>query len=185
MSPSAYFLKLLLRVDLDQTRFGPNTKCVMSSWWRSGLRSRIYGSIVELLNVTVVAVVSPLPPLPPALRSATLGSWRMLTLGAEYVDSWALSAEQLQRSGQRVEVKHDDDDAAAAAEEVQEEKNKTEQEDMCPREVGGQVWRSVDCLTDDNSFQMEVLESPGEDGVHHHHLHPRHQFIWRHETLNR
>ncbi|XP_024917791.1 voltage-dependent N-type calcium channel subunit alpha-1B-like isoform X6 [Cynoglossus semilaevis] len=121
-----------------------------------------------------------------ALRSATLGSWRMLTLGAEYVDSWALSAEQLQRSGQRVEVKHDDDADAAAAEEVQEEKNKTEQEDMCPREVGGQVWRSVDCLTDDNSFQMEVLGSPGEDGVHHlHHLHHRHQFIWRHETLNR
>ncbi|XP_041815617.1 voltage-dependent N-type calcium channel subunit alpha-1B isoform X1 [Chelmon rostratus] len=40
-----------------------------------------------------------------AVRSATLGSWRMLTLGAEYEDTWAPSPNKTRRPSQRVEEK--------------------------------------------------------------------------------
>ncbi len=39
----------------------------------------------------------------PAVRAATLGSWRMLTLGAEYEDTWAPSPDKSRRAGQQVE----------------------------------------------------------------------------------
>lgn len=43
---------------------------------------------------------------PPAVRSATLGSWRMLTLGAEYEDTWwAPSPAKSRSANQQVQVK--------------------------------------------------------------------------------
>lgn len=41
---------------------------------------------------------------PPALRAATLGSWRMLTLGPEYEDTWWVpSPDKSGHTGQQVE----------------------------------------------------------------------------------
>lgn len=45
-------------------------------------------------------------PPPPAVRSATLGSWRMLTLGAEYEDTWSAPSPAKSRgASQRVQEK--------------------------------------------------------------------------------
>ena len=40
---------------------------------------------------------------PPAVRSTTLGTWRMLTLGAEYEDTWAPSPDRRRLPGQQAE----------------------------------------------------------------------------------
>lgn len=46
---------------------------------------------------------------PPAVRAATLGSWRMLTLGPEYEDTWWVpSPDKSRRPGQRVEEEEPD-----------------------------------------------------------------------------
>lgn len=46
---------------------------------------------------------------PPAVRSATFGSWRMLTLGAEYEDTWAPSPDKKRRV-QQVEGEQEEAD---------------------------------------------------------------------------
>ncbi|CAN9504767.1 unnamed protein product [Ophioblennius macclurei] len=74
-----------------------------------------------------------------AVRSATFGSWRMLTLGAEYEDTWAPSPNK--RPQQTGRPRLDDED-----EEEEEEEEEREGEENAGGEGGeggGAEWKAV------------------------------------------
>lgn len=59
---------------------------------------------------------------PPAVRTATLGTWRMLTLGAEYEDTWSAPSPAKSRgAGQRVQVEVEAQAEAGPVEEAETE----------------------------------------------------------------
>lgn len=102
---------------------------------------------------------------PPAVRAATLGSWRMLTLGAEYEDTWrAPSPDKSRGPDQRVE----------------EESGPVEEADSGAEDTEEPSWGAGDT----NTFQKydAVLHLGGlsragrRDGVR--------QMVKKHETLN-
>ncbi|XP_069370208.1 voltage-dependent N-type calcium channel subunit alpha-1B isoform X3 [Paralichthys olivaceus] len=105
-----------------------------------------------------------------AVRSATVGSWRMLTLGAEYEDTWTGSPDRIPRGG----------DPPRPGEQVDtcpEEPGEPEEEAQEPLEPS---WTDVDknsCNRFDSVLHLEGFNRTGRrDGVD--------QLIWRHETLN-
>ncbi|KAI3361703.1 hypothetical protein L3Q82_002061 [Scortum barcoo] len=104
-------------------------------------------------------------PGPGAVRVATLGSWRMLTLGAEYEDTWALTPAKSGRPpGQ-----------AAKGEPGPEEG-----EDSGAEEPGEPSWKAADANTVrgyDTVLEMDGLSSAGRrDGVR--------QLVRKHGILN-
>ncbi|XP_028274065.1 voltage-dependent N-type calcium channel subunit alpha-1B isoform X1 [Parambassis ranga] len=98
-----------------------------------------------------------------ALRSATFGSWRMLTLGAEYEDTWALTPNK-KRNASKKEPKETD----SCAEEEEEEE---EEEDHEPE------WRAADSEKYNVVMHLDGMSREGKgDGVH--------QAVRRHDLLN-
>ncbi|KAM6975193.1 voltage-dependent N-type calcium channel subunit alpha-1B isoform 3-T3 [Tautogolabrus adspersus] len=98
-----------------------------------------------------------------AVRAATLGSWRMLTLGAEYEDTWAPSPDRSRSPGRQVE----------------EEPPGPEGADICAGDPEGPSWKAVDTENKkyDAVFHLDGLSRAGrDDGVR--------QVVRRHETLN-
>ncbi|KAL7377452.1 hypothetical protein ABVT39_028200 [Epinephelus coioides] len=99
-----------------------------------------------------------------AVRAATLGSWRMLTLGAEYEDTWAPSPDRKGRAGQRSEA----------------EPEPVEGDDTCTEDPEEPPWRSAHTDTEheyDAVLHLDGLSRAGRrDGVRH--------VIRKHETLN-
>lgn len=102
---------------------------------------------------------------PPAMRSATLGSWRMLTQGAEYEDTWAPSPERKPCSGQRAE-----DEKLGPAEGTH----------TCTGDPEEPSWRASDTDTGqkfDTVLHLDGLSRAGRrDGVRH--------MVKKHQTLN-
>lgn len=103
-----------------------------------------------------------LPFHPPAVRAATLGSWRMLTLGAEYEDTWWVPSPDKDRSpGQRAQ------EEPGPAEETAD---------------GGEEpsWRAAHFNTSqryDTVLHLDGLSRAGRrDGVHH--------MVQKHERLH-
>ncbi|XP_040915486.1 voltage-dependent N-type calcium channel subunit alpha-1B isoform X3 [Toxotes jaculatrix] len=100
-----------------------------------------------------------------AVRSATFGSWRMLTLGAEYEDTWAPSPDSRRSPGQRAEG----------------EPGPAEDTDAWAGEPERPLWRAADTHTDhkyDTVLHLDGLSRAGRtDGVR--------QVVRKHETLNR
>ncbi|XP_078126806.1 voltage-dependent N-type calcium channel subunit alpha-1B isoform X1 [Sander vitreus] len=99
-----------------------------------------------------------------AVRAATLGSWRMLTLGAEYEDTWARSPDRRDRPSQQVE----------------EEAGPVEGADTGAGDPEGPSWRAGDTDTVqkyDTVLHLDVQSRAGRrDGVR--------QIFRKHETLN-
>ncbi|XP_041825615.1 voltage-dependent N-type calcium channel subunit alpha-1B [Melanotaenia boesemani] len=99
-----------------------------------------------------------------AVRSATFGSWRMLTLGAEYEDTWAPSPDKKRGPKKRAkgEPEHD------------------EQAEACSGELEEPSWKTVKESTKqkyDTVLQLdEERKTRMRDGVCH--------AVWKHETLN-
>ncbi|KAI9518381.1 hypothetical protein NQZ68_037944 [Dissostichus eleginoides] len=97
-----------------------------------------------------------------AVRSATLGSWRMLTLGAEYEDTWAVSPDR--RSGPGLQR-------------AEGEPGPVEGEDPCSGDPEGPVWRADMVQKYDSVLHLEDQSRAGRgDGVR--------QIVRKHETLN-
>ncbi|XP_061590464.1 voltage-dependent N-type calcium channel subunit alpha-1B [Cololabis saira] len=99
-----------------------------------------------------------------AVRAATFGSWRMLTLGSEYEDTWAVSPDRKQ--GPSKEVKEDSGDAEdpdVYAEELQESSWRAGQEEA------GNKYDTVLHLVGER-------RAGPQDGVG--------QAIWKHDMLN-
>lgn len=58
---------------------------------------------------------------PPAVRSATLGSWRMLTMGAEYEDTWLVpSSARSHSTRHRLQVEEEQEAEEAGPEQEAE-----------------------------------------------------------------
>ncbi|XP_051268614.1 voltage-dependent N-type calcium channel subunit alpha-1B isoform X1 [Dicentrarchus labrax] len=98
-----------------------------------------------------------------AVRSATLGSWRMLTLGAEYEDTWAPSPDKSRRPS------------------PEDEPGPVEGSDTGAGDPEEPSWGAVDTGTDTAQKYDAVLHLDGHstgrrDGVRH--------FVKKHETLN-
>lgn len=98
---------------------------------------------------------------PPAVRAATFGSWRMLTLGVEYEDTWALTPDRKRGL------------------------SKSAEEDPGPAEEAGDdpgepTWRAVHRATEqkyDTVLHLDgVTRAAARDGVR--------RALWRHDTLN-
>lgn len=102
---------------------------------------------------------------PTAVRAATLGSWRMLTLGAEYEDTWAPSPDRTRRPSQQAE---------------EEEAGPAEGADTCAGDPEEPSWRAVDSDTEqryDTVLHLDGLSRAGRrDGVR--------QLVRKHDTLN-
>ncbi|XP_056258885.1 voltage-dependent N-type calcium channel subunit alpha-1B isoform X2 [Seriola aureovittata] len=100
-----------------------------------------------------------------AVRSATFGSWRKLTLGAEYEDTWAPSTDRRCRPGLR---------------EQGEPGPEEETSDTCSGEPEETSWRAADTNTAqryDTVLHLDGLSRAGSrDGVR--------QLVKKHETLN-
>ncbi|XP_058473605.1 voltage-dependent N-type calcium channel subunit alpha-1B isoform X10 [Solea solea] len=95
-----------------------------------------------------------------AVRAATFTSWRTLTLGAEYEDTWMGTHHGSRRvdNNEKPELR-------------------AEEANICPAETGEPSWRSVDISTGDKVLHLDGFnKTGGRDGVR--------QLIWRHETLN-
>ncbi|CAB1448039.1 unnamed protein product [Pleuronectes platessa] len=108
-----------------------------------------------------------------AVRSATLGSWRMLTLGAEYEDTWAGSTARVPRG--------EDPPRQEEPNEPEEPKEPNEPEEPKePEEPEEPSWTDVEKSTYskfDSVLHLDGFNTTGRrDGVD--------QLIWRHETLN-
>ncbi len=99
----------------------------------------------------------------PAVRAATLGSWRMLTLGAEYEDTWAPSPDKSHRPVRQVEDEPWSVEGSDGTEDTEEVS-----------------WRASDTHTGhkyDAVLHLDGLSRVGRrDGVR--------QIIRRHEMLN-
>ncbi|XP_035464086.2 voltage-dependent N-type calcium channel subunit alpha-1B isoform X2 [Scophthalmus maximus] len=90
-----------------------------------------------------------------AVCSATFASWRLLTLGAGYEDTWAKSPDRKPRTGQRAEEKGE------------------EAEDQ---EEGEPSWRSADSNAGHKYDTVVHLDGGRRGGVH--------QLVWKHDTLH-
>ncbi|KAM6902920.1 putative voltage-dependent N-type calcium channel subunit alpha-1B [Xenentodon cancila] len=99
-----------------------------------------------------------------AVRAATFGSWRMLTLGAEYEDTWAMSPDRKQ--GPSKQAKEDSGDA--------------EEIEVCAEESEEPSWRAVQEEAghkyDTVLHLVGVRRAGPQDGVR--------QAIWKHDMLN-
>ncbi|XP_041666643.1 voltage-dependent N-type calcium channel subunit alpha-1B isoform X2 [Cheilinus undulatus] len=94
-----------------------------------------------------------------AVRAATLGSWRMLTLGLEYQETWAPSPDKSRSPGRRVE----------------EEPPEPEGDDTCTEKT---PWKAANTEHKyDAVLHLDGLSREGrKDGVR--------QVVRKHETLN-
>lgn len=105
----------------------------------------------------------------PAVRSATLGSWRKLTLGAEYEDTWAPSPDSGDGRGRPPEKRA----AAGAA-------GRVEGADASPGGPRAAPWREVDTDTAqkyDSVLHLNGLSRAGRrDGVR--------RIVLKHEALS-
>lgn len=113
---------------------------------------------LQVVILSVIIYWSDTTP-PPAVRAATFSSWRMLTQGAEYEDTWALSPDR--RRPKRAE---------AAPEEA----------DICAVTSGEPSWGPAqDDLTHkfDTVLHLDGAKGAGLGGGVQ-------QAVWTHETLN-
>lgn len=98
---------------------------------------------------------------PPAVRAATFGSWRMLTQGVEYEDTWAPTPDRKRDLSKAVE--EDPDPAEEAGD-----------------GAGEPTWSAVHGATEqkyDTVLHLDgVTRAAARDGVR--------RAVWRHDTLN-
>lgn len=112
--------------------------------------------IFRAYNVSIDKL--PAPSLP-AVRAATFGSWRMLTLGSEYEDTWALSPNKKHDAS-----KNEPKEMDSCAEEEEEEYQEPE-------------WRAADSEKYNVVMHLDGMSREGKgDGVH--------QAVRRHNLLN-
>lgn len=96
------------------------------------------------------------------MRSTTMGYWRMLTLGAEYVDTWAVSPESSGLPGQQVEKEQG----------PLEETDTTGADGTEEASCGASTLHKYDTV-----LHLDEVEGPERrDGVRH--------ITMKHETLN-
>ncbi|MED6276537.1 hypothetical protein CHARACLAT_003976 [Characodon lateralis] len=99
-----------------------------------------------------------------AVRAATFGSWRMLTLGAEYEYTWVQSPDRSRGTLKRVE----------------EDSNPSEETDACTEKSMEPSWRVVHEDTGqecDTVLTLDGVSRPAtRDGVR--------RAVWKHDTLN-
>lgn len=102
--------------------------------------------------------------LPPAVRAATFGSWRMLTLGAEYEDTWVQSPNRRRGASKR----------------VVQDPNPAEETEACYEESLEPSWRAVheeSGREGDTVLTLDgVSRASTRDGVI--------RAVWKHDVLN-